>query len=507
MTKEAYTALSQLPGIKVKVVNTRYYYGGGIAAQVVGYTGQPSKDQLPEYHSRGYGGDENVGQAGLEQWGEEYLAGKPEAQLDVYSPSGSHLETLARTDAQPAMNLYTTIDRDLQNNIEKYLFGPFSGAVVVLERDTGAVLAMSSSPTFDSNAFIADNYNSAAELGVLLNDVRRPLLNRATLGQYPLGSVFKIITMSAALESGVFKQDSPYVCDGHFREIPGLDLTDWTVEYDTQPHGKVNLVQALEQSCDTYFYHVGLALKQKDPWLVPNMARSFGLGKETGIEVIDEEQGFIPDPAWKKATSGEEWTDGDSVQMAIGQGSMLVTPLQVVDFVAAVGNGGTLYRPQLIQSIQPVDGKPIALFQPEVRGKLPVSPENLAIVQTAMQRVVTQVKGTAYRRFLGLEGIRVSGKTGTATTNSFPDCWFAAYTSGNNYGKPEIAVIVIDPFVPNGEGSIYAAPMVRRVMELYFYGKPFNYYAWEATYGVRGTDTPIVTNTPIGEEEKTPVAP
>jgi penicillin-binding protein 2 len=507
MSPEAYAALSQLPGVHTQKAITRYYYGGGIAAHVVGYVGQLSKDQLFDFRKLGYAGDEAVGQAGLEQWGEQYLAGKPQASLDIYSSSGSRLATLAESTSEPAMNVYTTLDRDLQSNIEKYLFGPFSGAVVVLQRDTGAVLAMMSSPTFDSNAFVSANQNSQSELNVILNNAGKPLLNRATLGQYPLGSVFKIITMSAALESGTFKPESQYECDGYFREIPGLVLTDWTVEWDTRPHGRVSLKQALEQSCDTYFYHIGLALKKKDPWLVPNMARSFGLGKPTGIGVIDEEQGFVPDPAWKQSNSGEDWTDGDAVQMAIGQGTLLVTPLQVADFVAAVGNGGTLYRPQLIQSVQPIDGPPVYTFTPEVRAKLPVKPENLSIVQEAMRMVVVNVKGTAYKRFLGLQGIRVAGKTGTATTNSFPDCWFAAYTFGSTSDKPDIAVVVIDPFVPNGEGSIYAAPMVRRVMELYYYGHPFSYYAWESTYGVRGTDTPIITDTQEGAPETTPVNP
>jgi penicillin-binding protein 2 len=501
--EQAFAGLSHLDGVHLHKTTTRYYYGGGIAAHVVGYVGQPSKDQAPAYRALGYGGDEMVGQAGLELWGEQYLAGKPEASLDIYSSSGASLATLKQSKAEPAMNIYTTLDRDLQNNIEKYLFGPFSGAVVVLQRDTGAVLAMMSSPTFDNNAFLYSNFNSASELSMTLNDAAKPLLNRATQGQYPLGSVFKIITMSAALESGEFKANSKYVDTGHFFEIPGKDFTNWTEEYGVPPLGELNLIQALEQSCDTCFYHIGLALRKNDPWLVPNMARAFGLGKPTGIGVIDEEQGFVPDPAWKKADSGAEWTEGDALQMAIGQGTLVVTPLQVVDYVAAVGNGGTLYRPQLIQSIQPVDGSPVFSFNPEVRGTLPVKPENLAIIQTAMQGVVTDPKGTANSRFLGLQGIRVAGKTGTATTNSFPDCWFAAFTFGSNYDKPDIAVVVIDPFVPNGEGAIYAAPMVRRVMEMYFYGKPFTYYRWETTYGVRGTNTPIPTNTPVG----TPVNP
>jgi len=231
---------------------------------------------------------------------------------------------------------------------------------------------------------------------------------------------------------------------------------------------------------------------------VPNMARGFGLGKATGIEVLPEGEGLIPDPAWKKEALGEDWLAGDAVNMAIGQGRVLVTPLQVADFVGAVGNGGALYRPQLIHRIQPIIGDPLFTFAPEARSQLPVSAENLATVQQAMQGVVSNENGTARFRFLGLE-VKVAGKTGTAEDPAgAPHAWFAGYTYDNRPDKPDVAMVVIAE--NQGEGSQIAAPIFRRVLEIYFFGKPLTKYPWEAEIGLTATPT-------VGSGEAATAAP
>jgi penicillin-binding protein 2 len=227
---------------------------------------------------------------------------------------------------------------------------------------------------------------------------------------------------------------------------------------------------------------------------------AFGLGSETGIMGVDEEAGLVPNPGWKHETEGTDWTGGDALNQAIGQGSLEVTPLQVADFVAAVGNGGTLYRPQILLSIKPPIGDLVFSFQPEVRNRLPVSAENLEAIQRAMTGVVNNVKGTARHRFYGISNLyKIAGKTGTAQTTEFglPHSWFVAFTSSEKPDKPDIAIAVIVENI--GEGSTYAAPMARRILEIYFGGRPAAYYPWESEYGYRGTNTPEETEEPTPE--------
>lgn len=495
-----YGTLMSTGGIQVNIAtDTRYYYGGGVASNVVGYVGQPSKEQLSEYKSLGYAGDELIGKVGLEASQEEFLAGRPGGTLQVVSQTGVTVATLARSDPVPGMSIYTTLDRNLQEQMEHTLMGPYNGAAVVLKRDTGEVLAMMSSPTYDSNLFNPDNENFNHIQTMIFDNTDNPLLNRATLGSYPLGSVFKIITMSAGLESGRFTPDTIYNDTGYFTELEGFVGTAWTVERNMTSVGKITMVQALERSSNPYFWHVGLDLYYYDTvWRVPDMARSFGLGSLTGIGVIDEVPGFVPDAAWKKS-KGEEWTGSDALQQAIGQGELQVTPLQVADFGAALGNGGTLYQPQLILKIQPPIGAPVFTFEPKVRGTLPVKPETLAAIQEGMLGVVNNPHGTARQRLLNVSSaMKIAGKTGTAQTGyEKPHSWFVSYTNSDKPNKPDIAIAVLVEYA--GEGSTYAAPMTGRIIEIYLYGSPKARYGWESDYGVRATATPEVTEEPTAE--------
>ncbi len=477
--------LSGLSGLVMSPYNARYYADGGIAPHVTGFVMPIFKENLDEYKRRGYSGDEKVGIFGLEQWGEQYLAGQPHLSLHVVDPNGIIVTALADQEAQPAQSIYTTIDKDLQEQAQKAIQG-FTGAIVVLERDTGRVLAMVSSPGFDPNMLNADNRNFDPEEA-------NYQFNRASQGTYPLGSVYKIITMSAGLESGLYSKDTTYNCQQTFEELPGDPLYDWTYEKGYPPSGMLTLPEGLMRSCNPYFYHIGLDLfRQKGPDELANMARAFGLGSLTGIEGIPEAAGNIEAPN----------TDIDAVQMAIGQYTVLVTPLQVADFVAAVGNGGTLYTPQVIEKIAPLDGDPTFTFTPKERGRLPVSAENLAIVQDAMRSVVADKRGTAFYTFSSL-GIPVYGKTGTAQSDMLdPHAWFAGYTDAGRSDKPDIAIAVVVEY--GGEGSEIAAPIFRRVVEDYFQGQPGRLYPWESSYYVTRTPTPLVTDTPVPEETETP---
>ena len=462
---------------------SRFYYDGGIAPQSVGFVQSIPKDQLNEYLRKGFRGDEKVGMAGLEKWGQDYLAGQRGASLYLTDANGVNLNKLAQIDAKPAQTIYTTLDKNLQITAQKAING-FRGAIVVLERDTGRVLAMVSSPTFDPNAFETTNYNWSYEVDQYLNDPDKPGLNRATQGVYPLGSTFKTITMSAALESGVYTPESTYDCQYTFTKT-GITLYDWTYEHNVPPSGVLTLPEGLMRSCNTYFYEIGYELYAKTgEKTVTDMARGFGLGSATGIDQVAEDGGNMPYP-----TSQDE-----AVQMAIGQGPVLATPLQVADFMSAIGNNGTLYRPQLVEKMVSPDGTESMTFKPEVRGKLPVSNENLTVLQNAMRSVVENKRGTGYYYMTGL-GIPVSAKTGTAT-NPFGNshAWFSGYTSANNPEKPDLAIAVLCENA--GEGSEIALPIFRRVVETYFTGRPQALYWWESTYYVTRTPVPTATSKP-----------
>ena len=491
--------LTGLGGLVMTKFESRYYYDDGVAPQAVGYALGINKDQLDEYKRKGYLGDEKVGQAGLEKYADEALAGKPSASLYVTDPNGQIVTKLNQSDPKPAQNITTTLDRELQVGAQQAISG-FRGAIVVMELETGRVLAMVSSPTIDPNLFEPTNRNNEG-LDKILNEGDQPLLNRATQSGYPLGSVFKLVTMSAALESGLYTPDSSYYCDSYFKELAGEPLADWTVEKKLPPSGNLTLTQGLERSCNPWFYHIGLDLfRQKGATFLSNMARGFGLGSATGIEQVAEDSGNIPDPK----------TDGDAVQLAIGQGETLVTPLQVARFVAAIGNGGTLYRPQIIENITSSTGVTTYTFTPQSTGTLPVKPETLSAVQVGMRLVVQANLGTAHYALSGLT-IPIYGKTGTATNSTDKShAWFVGYTQAGRKDKPDIAVVVIAENA--GEGSEVAAPIFRRVIETYFYGKPIKLYPWESTLDVTRTPTLQYTLTPTitpirppTEQEPTPI--
>jgi penicillin-binding protein 2 len=239
------------------------------------------------------------------------------------------------------------------------------------------------------------------------------------------------------------------------------------------------------RSCDPWFYHIGYDLFNLGKGnLISDMAKSFGLGAATGIEQVAEANGNIPDPA-----------DGlQATSIAIGQSDVQVTPLQVARYVAAVGNGGTLYRPQLVESIQPGSGSPIQVFKPDASSTLPLSQANLQAIQNAMRSVVQDSRGTAYARFTGF-AIPIAAKTGTAESGATdPHAWFAGYSLAGKTDKPDIAVAVL---VNNqGEGATWAAPIFRRVMEIYFNGRPQTAYPWESSFGVVNPDYGVITPTP-----------
>lgn len=495
---EAQRLLSINPGgLVIAEYPSRYYFQTGLAPQAVGYTLSIDAEDYNTYRRLGYNGSEKVGKAGIEEWAEDYLAGQHGGILRVFSPDGTPISTLGQTNRQAADSVYLTIDENMQKYAQQAI-EYFRGAVVIMEVDTGRVIAMASAPDFDPNFFEPTNPNNLG-LTDLLNNQNQPLLNRASQGQYPLGSVFKIITFSAALESGLYLKDSPYDCQYDFTRLPDRVLHDWTYQHcqdaiaageacnasDEIPSGLLTLQQGLMRSCNPYFWEIGWDLYTN--WQrgtdIANMARAFGLGSITGIDEIEEETGQIIDPA----------SDIDAVNQAIGQGDVQVTPLQVATFMAAIANGGTLYRPQIVEEIKPVDGDSLLVFKPEARATLPLRTENLDILREALLMVTQNPKGTAAFNLRGLQ-FDVAGKTGTAESgNGLSHAWFAGYTlNEENTGLPDIAIAVIVENI--GEGSEYAVPIFRAMVETYYYGSPQRIF-----YDFGPIGQPPYTPTPFGQ--------
>ncbi len=486
--------LGLLRGLVMTPFRGRFYFEEGIAPQTVGYLLKISPEQLEEYRRKGYSGEEKVGASGLESWAESQLAGIRGGSVYVLDPKGNILTRLANSDSKPPEYMYTTLDKDLQVQAQRSMEG-YRGAIVVMERDTGNILAMVSAPGYDANLFETSNYNSNILLNEALNDPDRRLINRAVQSAYPMGSVFKIVTMVAALDSGYYRSNTVYDCGYRFTELPGTTLYDWTYTYQKSPSGKIDLIAGLVRSCNPYFWHIGLDLFQKgDANDLVTHAEGFGLGKLTGIKELEEVAGQVLEPR----------NEGDAVQLAIGQGSMLATPLQVAVMISAIGNGGALYRPQIVTKFTSPDGAVLYSSTPEVVSRLTENPKIMDVIRNAMRKVVTDEHGTAQTALAGLE-IPIYGKTGTASTaEEEPHSWFAGYTdAAKETKKPDITVVVIAENA--GEGSMVAAPIFRRIIEIYYSGRPSKLFPWESSlYTWREVEPTAV---PTGQNSESPVVP
>lgn len=447
--------LSAVQGVELRPAWTRSYREEVIAPHVIGVVGPVPREELEVWRAQGYSGDEIVGWMGLERWGEPYLAGKPGGRLEIVTAQGESLAVLAEKQAQESSSVYTTLDRQFQQEVQDIL-GQRPGAIAVLEANTGRVLALATYPTFDPNPFVTGI--GELQWSNLQQDPRHPLVNRATQGVYPAGSVFKIVTMAAGMEAGGLTADSPFSCNGIWTGL-GADLPK--VCWLRSGHGQIGLAKALTVSCDITFYQVGMLLNGLDPETLPDYARRFGFGSPTGIE-IEEHAGIVPDPSWKMQIKGEGWAPGDSVNLAIGQSELLVSPLQIASMMAAVGNGGTLYRPSLVEMIAAEPGNPDWTFAPDALAQIPVGLENLAVIQNSLHQVTAASHGTAHEAFQGFS-YTVAGKTGTAESGQGePHAWFAGYAPAQ---APQIAVAVL--LEHGGMGGEQAAPLLRRVVEAY----------------------------------------
>lgn len=469
------SAVSGYSGIRYTFYDTRFSFDGGSAPHALGYVGSIPAEEVDNYIPLGYQSDDRIGRLGIEAWGEEYLSGTRGGILYVLNPEGQVVTQLATAQAQAPDAIYTTLDADLQARAQEAI-KDFTGAIMVLERDTGRILAMASSPSFNPNWADVNNFNE--DWNSYFPDDARRFFNRATQGQYPPGSIFKVVSMAAALETGQYQADSVLDCQLEWNGLPGITLEDWRLAKELPASGPLDLQEGLMRSCNPWFYEIGLALYDNDyQTAIADMARGFGLGSPTGLQTMGEQAGQIEDPSGEPTIGRLE-----AVQQSIGQHTTLITPLQAAVYAAALGNGGTLYQPYMIDRVENTNGQAILSFEPTVNGELPVSDENLTIIQTAMRMVVNDPRGTAYNRFLNFS-VPVYGKTGTASVEGLdPHGWFIGYTDAGRSDLPDIAIAVVIENI--GDGSEFAAPIFRRVASYYFLGNAGPLYPWESAFGV-----------------------
>lgn len=457
--------LEKFPAISARTRYVRQYPHPELAPHVVGFVGFITPESLAAYRARGYQGDERIGLTGVEAGADDILGGAPGGVLKLFA--NGTVTVLAQRPFVRGRDVTLTLSPSLQLDVQR-LLGNRRGAAMVLRAADAAVLAMASSPTYSQTNIT----NRAIQEGALLN--------RATQGLYPPGSTFKMVTMAAGIGEGLTQPDEVFRDPGYWDGY-GADFrkTCWL----KSGHGRITLQNGLTASCNVVFYELGKRLEAAGSSLLGEYARKFGFGARTGVE-LPEAAGVVPDPDWKRQALGEIWTGGDTVNLSVGQGFMLVTPLQVAQMTAAIANGGVLNRPYLIAS--PRDESRAA--QPPAR--LPVSAATLEAIQQGMIGVTTNARlGTTTYRFAGFNycfdatgrvvacsrmpareraGARrliVAGKSGTAQAggNAKPFAWFTAYVPADD---PDIVVTVLLENI--GEGSSYAAPLVRQIIEAYY---------------------------------------
>ena len=465
--------LYALPGVFTDVQSRRYYVGGELAAHLLGYIGEIQLEQLQKRRFADYRAGEVIGQSGVERRFQSALRGRTGGRNVVVDVAGRVEEVLDEVEPAPGATVVLTLDRDLQQAAEDAfrpdVIGgePKRGALVALDVRNGDVLALVSRPAFDPNDF-AGGIDSAT-WKQLTEDEARPLQARATAGQYPPGSTYKVIVAAAALQERVIDPYEKVYCPGTFK-LGRRTYRCWK----RAGHGPMNLHDALVQSCDVYFYQLGLKLGIDK---LAFFANGFHLGRRTGIGVGQESAGLIPTRAWKERRFSEPWVRGETVSAAIGQGFDLTTPIQLAVAYAALGNGGKVVRPRVVLRIERRDGSIEPGPAPEVLGTVPVNPEHLARVARALEGVVHEPRGTGARA--RVEGVRVAGKTGTAQvvglkhTEHFADGetpmkyrdhgWFAAFAPA---GAPEIVVVALNEH--GGHGGSAAGPIVQAVLARYF---------------------------------------
>ena len=441
----------------------RVYPAGPAAAHVVGYMSEITAEELPELAKRGYQSGDRIGRSGVESYAEQWLAGKRGGTLSLVNPDETLIRVLGEVEAEPANDVVLTLDLDVQTAAYQSLEGK-NGAAVIIDPNNGQLLAMASSPSFDPNAFVRGVTDE--EWQALNDPAKQPLINRATIAGYSIGSTFKLFTASAGMAHLGYDANTPVSCPGTF-SLEGSDQSwaDWI----PGGQGDMDLHTAIYRSCNTVFYKMGADLDaQNENWL-PDMARAYGFGQRTGIVELYDIPGVVPDPEWKEEVVGDFWARGDAVNLAIGQGYFVASPLQVAKAYAAIANGGTLWKPYLVMDVVKLDGSIVHSTAPEEMGQLPLNDGQIQVLKDGMHAVVHASDGTAVDAFRGIN-YEVSGKTGTVETGGTAedqDGWFGAFTPSD---APQITIVTM---VERGfAGSQSAAPVAREIIDGYYAAYP-----------------------------------
>jgi penicillin-binding protein 2 len=443
---------AELPGIEVQIEPIRRYPNGELAAHLLGYAGEIDDQELVDRADQGYRPGDLVGRAGVEKSYEEFLRGRDGAELVVVNAMGKRVSTLSEGPPLPPQaghDVILTVDLDVQRSLEQAMANVQRGAAVAMDPSDGGILAMVSRPAYDPNEF--SRGLSFARWEEMSKGGSNPLLNRAIQGAYPPGSTFKVVTMTAALRSGVATPATRLRPCGGSYQFGGRSFGCWK----SAGHGSLDLIEALENSCDVYFYQLGSMLG------LPRLeatARGYGLGQRTGVDLPQERKGFIPSEAWYDQRWGAgKWPKGLLLNLAIGQGELLVTPIQLAQMACEAANGGRPVRPHAVRQIRGAGefhvGKPVA-------PGLDASPQVWDAVHRAMQLVVESGTGTASK----VPDLAVAGKTGTAENpHGKPHALFVCYAPADH---PTIVMAFV--IENSGHGGSIAAPMAGAVLRHLF---------------------------------------
>jgi penicillin-binding protein 2 len=449
-----------LPGVMVQVESQRNYPGGTTASHLLGYVGEVSPEQLekPEFSELHQGSV--VGQYGVEKFFDRLMRGQAGQKSIEVDAIGHEKRTVVVEQPHAGDNLYLTIDVRLQKVAEN-LLGEESGAIVALDPRTGDVLAMASRPGFDPN--VLSRELTPKQWAEIVQDEGRPLNNRASQGQYPPGSVYKVMMAAAALETKTVTPSTTIFCNGGYQFGRRL-YHDWKAG----GHGSVDLRHALVQSCDVYFYTVGQRMGIET---MASFAHQFGLGEETGIELPSERIGIVPSEAWKRKAKNEPWLPGETISASIGQGYVNVTPLQMASLIGTVANDGAMFRPRLVQAVMDRATGELQRRPAVLKRTLNLRPGILPVIKDALAGVVKE--GTATKAQSAL--VTIAGKTGTAQMTAlrtgpekdipkkFRDhAWFVAFAPVE---APTIAVAVLGEHM--GHGGSASAPLAKELIETY----------------------------------------
>jgi penicillin-binding protein 2 len=453
-------------GIIVRPVYVRTYPNGRLAGQIVGYTGKTGRnpDGIVDNHETLW--PETEGREGLEQTFNEMLAGKHGEYKLTFDKDGRKTSEKLLTPPVPGYNVVTTLDLHLQELAEQALEAKAKrGAIVVVDPNNGDILALASWPTYDPNLFIPSI--SSEKFKSLQDDPNIPLLPRAFRSSYPPGSTFKIVVGIAALESGAVHPDDRFEC------VPAIQIGNVTFHnWKKGDRGALNFVQALTESCDTWFYQAGIKTGGE---AIIDWALKLGFGAKCGIPLRGEAEGRVPNDEYMKATHGRRLLNGDIANLSIGQGDMQVTPLQMAQAMGIVANGGTFYQARLVQQVQTFDNKIVTGYSVRARKTLDLSSETLEQLHTGVIDVVNGPGGTAHQA--SLDNVEVAGKTGTAQwgpkNKERTAAWFAGFLPAD---QPRFAFAAlyegdVDSKVHGGSA---AAPMIADIFKEIYRGQQAN---------------------------------